>query len=126
MPGDVRLYRPFQLGDLDFGSCLTGPARACLNNIEQATRDLGIREFGVVSAWFAAVAYVSKEYDPRANWTSGKRGPFGRGISKVWNELQKVVATSGAQLQPAQQKAIEILVNPSSLPIGKGESQKHD
>lgn len=125
MPGgDVQPYRPFQLGDLDFGSDLTGIARACLNNIDETTRALGLREYGVVSAWFAAVAFVSKVFYPK--WSRKERGPFGRGISKVWNELPKIVPTSGAQLQQAEQEAIMLFVGPSSPPIAKGESQEHD
>lgn len=118
--GDVRPYRPFELDDLDFGSSLTEVARVCLNNIDEATRKLDIREYDVVTAWFASVAFVSRTYYP--TWDARAKGPFGRGISNVWNALAEIVPTTEEGLRRAQQEAIKIFVRPSSLRPSPEES----
>lgn len=102
--GNVRAHRPFKLDNLDFGSHLTPSARACISNIDRATRKLGIRESSMVTAWFAAVAFVSKEY--YLGWDRRDKSAFGRGISDVWSELEENVPIPKDQLQRAQEEAL--------------------
>ena len=122
--GNVRAHRPFKLDNLDFGLHLTPSARACISNIDQATRKLGIRESSMVTAWFAAVALVSKEY--YLGWDRGDKSAFGRGISDVWSELEENVPIPEDPPQPAQQEALKTFACPFFLPAVTGETNRTD
>lgn len=112
----------FTLGDLNFGSDLSQLARICLKNIDEATSELEIRGHGAVIAWFAAVAVASKEC--YAGWEHGVKSAFGRGISDVWKDLEKIFPIHGGPLQHTQQEALEIFVRLSFSPAVRGEPEQ--
>lgn len=78
----------------------------------------------MVTAWFAAVALVSKEY--YLGWDRGDKSAFGRGISDVWSELEENVPIPEDQLQRAQQEALKTFVRPSFLRAVTGETNRTD
>lgn len=108
----LQPYSEFKLDNLSFGWDLTPFARASLDNIHEATRELKIEKSAVVTACLAALAYVCKNYYPHC--ATSDRSPFGRGISAVWTELEKKVPIPEGHLQlGTQREALKIFVRPS-------------
>lgn len=99
------------LGDLDFGPQLTPAARKLLTDIAQALHQIEVEDFEVVKSWFAFVAFVSKTYYHA--WSAQQRGVLTRGLTGLWDDLQRSLGRLNQSLQAAQVTAIRSLVRPS-------------